>query len=177
MKLTIPEHIFARVHAHLFQNDLEQGAFLFGSVSQNLFIVDDAYLIPPAGWAVQLEVYLEMNDEERAKVMTIAMKRGASVVDCHSHPGAIDDVWFSPSDILGINAFAQYAKWKLRGAIYVASVWGESSMDAVVWSGNYDEPQVLESIEVSGATTRQVTATGSWFREPRAYRRKYDSNA
>lgn len=176
MKLNIAEPIFDRVHEHLFQDELEQGAFLFGTVSDGVMTIDDAYLIPPTGWAVQLEVYLEMNDDERAKVMTMASKRGQSVVDCHSHPGAENDVWFSPSDVAGIKAFAQYARWKLRGGVYVASVWGESSIDAVVWSDTYKEAQKLAAVEISGSNIRTLYPTGSWFREPRSYHRKYNSN-
>jgi hypothetical protein len=172
MKIRIPDPIFARFHAHLFQGDLEQGAFLFGSAPDALFTVDDMYLVPSEGWDVQLDVYLEMKDAERGKIMQIAARNGASVVDCHSHPGAGDDVWFSPSDISGITNFAAYAKWKLRGAVYVATVWGESSVDAVCWSGDYSGPQRVEVVEIPGAAERRLVPRDSWFREPRAYRRK-----
>jgi hypothetical protein len=172
MKIRIPEAIFSRFHAHLFQGDLEQGAFLFGNVTDALFIVDEMYTVPSEGWDVQLDVYLEMKDAERGKIMQIATKSGASVIDCHSHPGAGDDVWFSPSDISGITSFAAYAKWKLRGAVYVATVWGESSVDAVSWSGDYKRPEAVESVDIVGAAGHRLVPRGSWFREPRAYRRK-----
>jgi hypothetical protein len=172
MKITIPEAIFSRFHAHLFQSDLEQGAFLFGNVTGGVFRVDDMYLVPSEGWEVQLDVYLEMKDAERAKIMQMAAKNGASVIDCHSHPGAADDVWFSPSDISGITSFAPYAKWKLRGAVYVATVWGESSVDAVSWSGDYIRPERIDAVEIAGAAEWRLVPRGSWFREPRAYRRK-----
>src|SRR5437868_13312954 len=148
MKLAIPDAIYGRFHAHLFQSAIEQGAFFLGNVSDNTFLADDVYLVPESGWEVQLEVYLEMKDSERSKIMSLAVKRGASIVDCHSHPGAKDDVWFSPSDIAGITAFAQYAKWKLRGGVYIASVWGESSVDAVTWSGTFAAPTAVESVEI-----------------------------
>jgi hypothetical protein len=172
MKIRIPEAIFSRFHAHLFQGDLEQGAFLFGNVTGALFTVDDIYVVPPEGWDVQLDVYLEMKDAERAKIMQMAARNGASVIDCHSHPGAGDDVWFSPSDISGITNFAAYAKWKLRGAVYVATVWGESSVDAVCWSGDYGGPERVEAVDIAGRAERRLVPRGSWFREPRAYRRK-----
>jgi hypothetical protein len=172
LKVTIPGPLFARLNAHLFQSDLEQGAFLFGQAAEDTFSVVDVHLVPESGWEVQLEVYLEMKDSERARIMAKAVQMRASVVDCHSHPGARDDVWFSPSDIAGINAFAQYAKWKLRGGVYVATVWGESSVDAVFWSGSFERPARIECVEIDEPRPRQLIPTGSWFREPRAYRRK-----
>jgi hypothetical protein len=171
MKITIPSTLFEQFHAHLFQSELEQGAFLFGRPSDDAFAVDDLYLVPSAGWDVQLDVYLEMKDTERAKIMRLAAAKGSGIVDCHSHPGAADDVWFSPSDISGITSFAQYAKWKLRGAPYIATVWGESSVDAVYWSGTYARPGLVDAIEVL-STSHRLVPTGSWFREPRAYKRK-----
>jgi hypothetical protein len=172
MNITIPEPIYTRLIDHLFQSDLEQGAFLFGEMKGSSFVTDDLYGVPSSGWDVQLEVYLEMKDAERLKIMRMAVDRQCGIIDCHSHPGASDDVWFSPSDIAGITAFAQYAKWKLRGQVYVATVWGESSVDAVSWSGAFDGPTAIEAVEITGATLRRLVPTGSWFREPRAHRRK-----
>lgn len=172
MKLVIAESLFTRLYDHLFQSDLEQGAFLFGATRGDIFVVDDLYAVPSSGWDVQLEVYLEMKDSERAKIMRMAAGRRCGVVDCHSHPGAEDDVWFSPSDIAGINAFAQYAKWKLRGQMYIATVWGESSVDAVSWSGAFARPEAVDAVDIDGPTPRRLVPTGSWFREPRAHRRK-----
>lgn len=172
MRLVIAESMYARLYDHLFQSDLEQGAFLFGAARGDSFVVDNLYAVPSSGWDVQLEVYLEMKDSERAKIMHIAANRQCGVVDCHSHPGAGDDVWFSPSDIAGIGAFAQYARWKLRGQIYIATVWGEASVDAVSWSGAFARPEAVEAVVIDGPMPRRFVPTGSWFREPRAHRRK-----
>ena len=173
MIIVIPEHIFEPFHAHLFQNELEQGAFFFGTQSaDDELVVDALYTVPASGWEVQLEVYLEMKDRERSNIMRTAVQRGSAIVDCHSHPGAADDVWFSPSDITGIRAFAQYAKWKLRGKPYIASVWGERSVDAVVWQENYQAPTLITEVRIVGDKTRSLVPTGSWLREPRAAHRK-----
>src|SRR5213076_1446203 len=99
---------------HLLQNDLEQGAFLFATVSEaggglHLDVVDH-YLVPAEGWEAQEDVFLKMADSERAKIMQIARAKGLAAIDCHSHPMSDADVWFSASDRIGIRDFAQYAR-------------------------------------------------------------------
>jgi hypothetical protein len=177
-KLIVGKPLFDELKAFLFQSDLEQGAFLFAKPDGESIHVIDSYLIPSEGWSVQLDVYLEMKDSERGKIMQMARQRGCAVIDCHSHPDSGDDVWFSPSDIAGITKFAAYVKWKLPGTPYVATVWGEDSVDAVVWLPNVKEPQALDSVDIrlaSGSTS--LKPRGTWFREPRAYWRRESSSA
>ncbi len=171
--LRLPPSLFDELIQFLFQNELEQGGFLFAKPIGNELLVEDVYLIPPDGWLVQLDVYLEMKDTERAKVMNIARQGGWSVIDCHSHPGSNDDVWFSPSDIAGISGFAAYAKWKLSGLPYVAAVWGEKSVDAVLWRGDFSQAQRLDEIRIARPGGDLILIPrGTWFQEPRAYWRK-----
>src|ERR1700692_4189607 len=117
--IVIPANVADTLQRHLFQNDVEQGAFLFAEIKQTLLsmhlLVKDYYLVPVDGWEVQENVYLQMKDSERAKIMKMARDRNLCAIDCHSHPHAAANVWFSPSDVAGINEFAQYAKWKLPG--------------------------------------------------------------
>src|SRR5262245_24501650 len=136
--IVIPSGIAGALRSHLFGNDLEQGAFLFAEAKADdsgvlQLTVEDLYLVPSRGWEVQMEGYLEMKDSERAKIMKLAREKSLCAIDCHSHPRAGDDVWFSPSDVAGISEFAQYAKWKLDGKPFAAMVWGEESVDAVLW--------------------------------------------
>lgn len=170
-EIIIPESLEGRLQAHLFQNRLEQGAFLFTTVSQTAerlaLTVEGLYLVPPEGWHIQAEEYLEMKDSERAKIMKQARDGNFAVVDCHSHPRATDDVWFSPSDRDGTAEFAAYARWKLDGKPYVATVWGRSSTDAVLWQGDFTQPQRVDAIRVVGERTRTILPRGSWFRAPR----------
>lgn len=112
--IIIPQEIERQVRAYLFRNELEQGVFLFAhpvETEESLRLeVQDAYLVPPEGWRVQLAVYLEMKDEERAKIMKMARDGGYAVIDCHSHPGSGEDVEFSLSDRAGITDFAPYVQ-------------------------------------------------------------------
>src|SRR5205823_4001260 len=98
----IPTHVADTVRRHLFQDDFEQGAFLFarpvGSREELNLAVEDFYLVPASGWETQMDVYLEMKDSERAKIMKLARDKDLAAIDCHSHPRAENDVWFSPSD-------------------------------------------------------------------------------
>lgn len=171
--VTLPKAIEDRLRIHLFQNGLEQGAFLFArpvETSRGLLMETvEAYLVPPEGWEVQEEVYLEMTDVERAKIMKLALDGGFAIIDCHSHPKSGEDVSFSPSDRRGITEFAGYAKWKLAGKPYTAIVWGEASLDAVAWYGDFREAQPVDEIHAIGDTLCIWTPRGTWFRQPRQY--------
>ncbi len=170
-EILIPAGILNRVQRHLFQSHLEQAAFLFATTETEYgavrFHVEDSYLVPASGWDVQMDVYLEMTDEERAKILKMARDRNAAIIDCHSHPHSQEDVWFSPSDLAGINQFAQYTKWKLKGRPFAALVFGETSIDGVVWQGEFAGAEPLGALAVVGQA--RLIPTGSWFR-PRPVR-------
>jgi len=171
--LVMPDEMERHVRRHLFQNELEQGAFLFGRVEQTpselRIVAADAYLIPPDGWEVQHTVYLQLKDAERARIMKIARAGDFSLIDCHSHPDSGVSVSFSPSDVAGITEFATYVKWKLGSKPYVAMVWGETSIDAVVWDGDFTRAQALSELRITGVSPKVLVPRGSWFRRPRPY--------
>lgn len=175
ISIIIPAEIAEPLQQHLFQNDIEQGAFLFARAEHNAdglaLVVEDSYLVPPRGWEVQMEVYLQMKDSERAKIMQLARAKNLCAIDCHSHPHAEGDVWFSPSDVAGITEFADYAKWKLDGRPFAAIVWGEASVDAVVWRGDFAGPMTAAEIRIVGATPQALNPTNSWFQRPRGKHR------
>lgn len=164
--IEIPPTTWETLNRHLFQDDLEQGAFLFAHETDGAdgvrLVVFDHYLVPRTGWERQLDIYLQMRDEERAKIMRLARDKKACAIDCHSHPGAGRDVWFSPSDIHGITEFAPYAKWKLSDRPFAAIVWGEDSLDAVMWSGDFKVPQPVHEV-FSSDRARILQPTRSWF--------------
>ena len=173
--IEIPKAIFATANSHFFQSDLEQGAFMFANAhvdaDEMRLVVDAIYLVPKSGWERQSEVYLQMRDSERAKIMKLARERGACAIDCHSHPQSGADVWFSPSDVHGISEFAPYAKWKLGGRPFAAIVFGEESLDAVAWKGDFTEAQRVDAVRVLGTETKVLRPNCSWFRRPRAKHR------
>lgn len=158
-----------QLQKHLFRNHLEQGAFLFtyvvGSSENSLRLeATEMYLIPPEGWEVQSDVHLEMKDAERAKIMKMARNGKHAIIDCHSHPGSHDHVEFSASDRAGIADFSAYAKWKLPGQPYTAMVWGEMSVDAVVWHGAFEQARHVHEVILAGRNmSRVLVPRGTWF--------------
>ena len=171
----IPSNIAEPVRRHLFQNDIEQGAFLYARAEKGAegmsLVVEDYYIVLPRGWEVQKDVYLQMKDTERAKIMQLARAKQLCAIDCHSHPHAEGDVWFSSSDVTGITEFADYAKWKLDGRPFAAIVWGETSVDAVVWSGDFAGPTTARDIRIDGVTPHILQPTNSWFQRSRGKHR------
>jgi hypothetical protein len=165
--IEIPEQIYRKVHGHLFQNKVEQGAFLFARHEQgqnSRLVVVDFYLVPRRGWEVQEELYLEMRDSERGKIMRLARNKKLAAIDCHSHPHAEDDVWFSTSDVAGITEFSKYARWKLDGKPFVAMVFGKNSVDAVQWDEDFVEARPVDAIRVRGKSIGRLVPNGSWFK-------------
>lgn len=172
-RIAIPANVAGPLQRHLFQGEMEQGAFLFARETRDgdvfSLVIEDSYLVPSSGWEVQRDIYLQMKDTERAKIMKLAREKLLCAIDCHSHPHAGDDVWFSPSDVAGITDFATYAHWKLPGHPFAAIVWGESSVDAVVWSGDFSAPEVAREISIPGKPP--LIPTGSWFQPKRGFHR------
>jgi hypothetical protein len=150
------------LRGHLFQSDLEQAAFLFttAGITQTAIslVANDLYLVPPEGWAVQHELYLEMDDDERARIMRMARDRGAGVVDCHSHRGSGRRTRFSPSDLARLPHFAAYAKWKLDGKPFAALVWGEDSVDGRVWFNDFSVMHHLDEVVIDGVRSFSIPA-------------------
>jgi hypothetical protein len=173
--IEIPPKIHAVVARHFFQNELEQGAFLFARDDSDAgglkLVAEDYYLVPPSGWEHQGDIYLQMRDTERGKIMQMARAKGACAIDCHSHPHADTDVWFSPSDVHGIGEFAPYARWKLGGRPFAAIVWGERSVDAIAWRGDFKQALAVDEIRIGGAGGDVMRPTNSWFRTPKSKHR------
>jgi len=152
---------------HFFKNELEQGAFLFSDVVESpndLHLrVKELYLIPHNSWQIQSEHYLEMKDTERARIMKMARDRQMAIIDCHSHPRSDKYVRFSLSDRHGIEEFAAYARWKLDSKPYAATVWGESSVDGVMWHGDFSKPYPIDELWIVDKNeTRVLFPENSW---------------
>jgi hypothetical protein len=169
--VSMPEAMFERLKRDLFQSELEQAAFLYAEHRQDDDRVHLAaleyYLVPPEGWEIQHEFHLELTDEERARILKRARDGGFALIDCHSHPPAVHDVEFSPSDVWGITEFAQYVRWKLDGRPYAALVWGQASVDAVGWHSDFKTPSHVSQILVEG-TEEHVLVPHYSFLRPRA---------
>ena len=169
--IEIPRPMFDRLRDHLFQNELEQGGFILAQLveaeDEVVLRSADLYLVPPEGWRVQTTYRLEMTDEERAKILKVARDSGLCLVDCHSHRGWTSEAAFSPSDRAGVEEFAPYVRWKLNGRPYVAAVWADDAIDAVMWEADFAEARRVDEIRVTGEPPAALVPTGSWFMPPR----------
>lgn len=166
--IVIPHNIERAVKPHLFQDGVEQGAFLFARTrelpDELSMEVIDFYLIPSNAWEEQSDFCLQLKDSERAKIMKQARDLNVSAIEAHSHPGSEKRVWFSLSDCRGIAEFAPYAKWKLDGKPYGAMVWGESSVDAVIWHGGFAQPMQVNEVRIIGPRTKVLIPRATWGR-------------
>jgi hypothetical protein len=170
--VSIPDAICQQLRADLFQNRLEQGAFLFAQECRSDDGIDltavEYYLVPRDGWDVQHEYRLVLSDEERASVLKRARDGGYALVDCHSHPHSVHEVEFSPSDVDGISEFAQYVRWKLDQRPYAALVWGRRSVDAVGWHSGFEAPSQIATVRVTGPRCHEFVPRGSFLRPRRS---------
>ena len=80
--------------------------------------------------------YLELSEKEKVKIMIMARERDCNLIECHSHQSPYGLAYFSPSDILGVEQFISYVRWKLPGKKYAAMVWTKSSVYGQVWDPN-----------------------------------------
>jgi hypothetical protein len=164
--------------AHLFQSDVEQGAFLFYKPAQTAAELKleavHMYLVPPEGWEYQSSFHLALKDEERAKVMKLARNKSCGIIDCHSHIGLSEEVSFSPSDVAGIREFSGYVKWKLDGKPYAALVFSEQTVDAVCWYGDFKDPHRIDKIHVLGKSPEVITPRATWFEKPKFFKKESD---
>lgn len=138
----------------------EEAAFLFahavaadGGVA---FRVLEAQTIPPDGFASRSRYYLELRDETRAQVIKRAHDLGASLIECHSHPGQ-HGACFSWSDLHGFDEFVPHVLWRLKGRPYAAIVVAADSFDALVWQAGSPDHEALDSIVTD---VGELTPTG-----------------
>lgn len=164
--INISENIKKKVYKHLFQNNLEQGAFLYSLYTEDLDKINlevvDYYLVPRSGWQIQSGFHLELKDDERAKIMKTARDKKYALIDCHSHINLGRQVAFSPSDKAGINEFSGYVKWKLDGRPYVAIALNETSADAIGWHGDYSKPCRIDAIRIAGSNKSAIIPRYTW---------------
>jgi len=73
------------------------------------------------------------------------------------------------ADIPGLTRDRHYGHGKLGSKPYVAMVWGEASIDAVVWEGDFTRGQPLNELRIAGGSPNVLVPTGSWFRRPTPY--------
>ncbi len=153
--IRLPEHVWTKVHDHLFSGPGERFAFLLAEPCRRfqvpVFLVKDAVCIPPhhtklgrGGWCVTPEGYL--------LAINAAVKSNTALIEAHNHGGTLPR--FSPTDREGLAEFVPYVLDSLPGRPYAATVWGDSTI--------YGE---FFTSEGNTGTVRSITAIGGQFRQ------------
>lgn len=152
---------FKKVRHHLFQDDLEQVAFLFLNIQKNeqvSFKIEGYYLVPSSELKYHHECYVELTDDARAKVIKMAWDKKMLLGEIHSHPQCKQGVMFSQSDLSGFLEFVPHVWWRLNKLPYIAIVSGQSDYDALVWIKSPNLPEQIDSLVLDDSS--QIYPTG-----------------
>jgi len=162
--INIAGGVLARLRQHLLPDGglCEEAAFLYARAvpaGDGLeFQVLEVNPIPPEGFASRSRYYLELRDDIRAQVIKRAHDLGASLIECHSHPGQ-RGACFSWSDLHGFDEFVPHVMWRLKGRPYAAIVMAPDSFDALVWRGGGAPPEVLVRVDTESASFKPTCLT------------------
>lgn len=166
-RLNIGAADYMTLRNHFFQNGMEQAAFLYADVKirdgDALFDVRSLEIVPPAGFDHRSSFHLALSDDQLGSVIKTAWDRGCSLIEAHSHPGAVPPVQFSTSDLYGLNEVVPHVWWRLGARPYLALVVGPRSFDALVWTTSPEDPEPLEMASVAGRAARPTRLTFAWL--------------
>jgi hypothetical protein len=155
VNLHLPEGEWARIRQHLRpkRGNAEEAVFVFAAIEETPLSVDlrliESYPVPSEGFDHQSEFYLQLTDEEKAKLIKRAHDLGASLIEIHSHPMQLQ-AEFSPSDLLGFKEFVPHVRWRLKRRPYAAIVVAQRSFDAMAWIEDGTDPGPLAAIFADG---------------------------
>lgn len=149
--LYLPSGLYEELRTHLLPrgNKLEQAAFIFAKVSQDLaltrFEVMAVEKLTGSDFDEQGIGYLELADETRKRLIKRAHDLSTSLIEIHSHPMP----WpaqFSEYDRQGLLETVPHMLWRLAKRPYVAIVLAPSGFDALVWLGDPQKPSALDAL-------------------------------
>jgi hypothetical protein len=155
------------VRQHLFQDRVEQVAFLLGRFSDNEFVIDDVMCIAREGFDYQSALHVSLSDDERARVIKWAWDNGGSLVEAHVH--LFDEpASFSSSDIRGLREFVPHMWWRLRRRPYAALIYGPGSFDGLAWIADAESAEQVVTLRVPGRVDTKATGRSleRWYRAP-----------
>jgi hypothetical protein len=165
--LTMTSSIASQIQAHLFQNELEQAAFLFARPlldnQQVILKVEKLHLIEADIWPIQQALCKEIRQLGHSSVIQEALKNNFTIISCHSHPGSRDKVIFSQIDKVAIEELVSSAKETMPEQGFAATVWGEYSVDAVYWERFDTPPRPISTIKVTSNMSLTMETRSTWF--------------
>jgi hypothetical protein len=141
------------VWRHLRSNaDDEEAAFLFADVESTsrgtTFHVRGWYRVEPEDFDERGMHGIELTDACRAAIVKRAHDEGQSLIECHSHPGAMAAT-FSLYDFEGFTEFVPHVRWRLKERPYAAVVVAATTFDALAWI----DPRTTAPSAVDAVTT------------------------
>ena len=71
----------------------------------------------------------------------------------------------SLNDRAGIRDFAPYVQWKLGGKPFAALVWGENSLDGVMWHGDFKQAQRIDEVVIERKEPTVIIPRATWFEQ------------
>lgn len=163
VNLHLPDGEWAKIRQHLRpkRSKAEEAVFVFATVEETSLSVDlrmvESYPVPPQGFDHQSEYYLQLTDEEKAKLIKRAHDLQASLIEMHSHPMQMQ-AEFSPSDLMGFREFVPHVRWRLKRRPYAAVVVAQRSFDALAWVEDSTSPGSLAAIFADG---QRLVPTGN----------------
>ena len=164
-RLVMTSDEYARIRRHLFLGETEQAAFALakpvGPTDGDLH-VSSIHLVPNQDFIVQNEYHIEINPRAIETMIKAAFDASASIVEFHSHRSRYP-ACFSLSDMRGFREVVPHVRWRLGARPYVAVVHHDNSLDALVWSGDGEDPQQLGAVL---AGTASLHPTGRTLTQP-----------
>jgi len=155
--MVFAEREYEALRAHLFTDtSREQAAFLLASTIERsglLKVLIRAVLpLEGADFVEHEAARLVISPHALARAMKRAMGERAALVLVHTHPGAIDEVAFSPVDDDGEPAIFANIERRVPHGPHASMVFGRRAIAARIWQGGVSTP--IDRIVIVGSTLR-----------------------
>jgi len=157
--LRMPEHIYRRVHRHLFTERGEHFAFLrarwTSSAGCPVLMVHEAQLIPDDQLMVDDDGGHAVSLESIVDTLNVARHSGDALIEVHNHGG--DRPRFSDTDLRGIREFVPFVRRRLPDRPYAATVWAGDEVFGVAFLPDGSEVSI-DRVTVIGEQLRQIAS-------------------
>ncbi len=163
-KIFILEYIWKRAKIHL-QND-RYGNFLFFFCRINKHekgvnvLVKDFVRINDNDIELSNDFSIQIKLKALLEVVNKANNENMAIIEAHNHPLSGDHVSFSYTDHEGFKEFVPYILDSLQKP-YVATVWGEQSVDGIVWKQSFSTSEKIHEVVIVGRNIIKYTTTSS----------------
>jgi hypothetical protein len=140
-RVAIPSTLAEPLRRHLFRNEFEQSALLTAQRSFQpdslLLTAQNCTTTPSNRWTHREEIYHGLR---QTLYDHLATQSKDDLVICLSRPGTGTQVFFSDLDRSMINSIVAELTEDNQRPYIVVSLWGEESVDAIIWQPPYIEP-------------------------------------